>query len=263
MENFDVCQSTRATFFKDALGVLMGEKALAICGDFVGAAESSDLLKQFEHHPDRRLRLGDAHGHYLGTFHWQKSPEEYIPEARKFAPIVAEFCPTWKQIVNLLQEELSSEGLSLRPAVWRGQRASTPLVRSWISGNEFALIPHEDASQCADPKQYDFEIQNILSAGRVCSLNLCLSGSNGGELLLWEYIPTEADKSQYGTGLEGGPYPESLVKDRNKLKVPIKRGDLYIFNGRYIHAVTAGSGTRATISTLIGIASKRECVMWT
>ena len=259
---FETIESTPESFARDAEDVLIGRHVLSICRGYLQANTAGLLTERFESHPDSRHRAGDAQGEYLGVFHWQKSPREYVEEVAKYSLAAARFSSDWNSIIAKLGRQLNQSNVITRPAIWNDVSASTPITRSWFRGSEFALIPHEDASQCKDPQQAGFEVQEIATSSRVCSLNLCIATDGGGDLVLWNYIPNDDDKLRYGTGTEGGPYPQLMVSHAEKLTVPIGIGDLYIFNGHYTHAVRATLGKRITISSLIGLLPTKECVLW-
>jgi hypothetical protein len=209
------------------------------------------------------MREGDARGMYLGTYHWRKQKHAYLSECEAFRQALSDFRLEWDVVTAPIQQTIVSVGGRLRPATWDGVESAVPLVRSWQSTDSFALIPHEDASQCSDPGQLGFEAQQVLPERPVCSLNLCIDNQGGGELVLWDHIPTQREKESFGTQLEGGPYPIDLVSGADSVRLSVEPGDLYIFNGEHIHAVTASVSARATVSCLLGRLPTGDVVMWT
>lgn len=263
MTAFTFIDATPESFFSAAEAVIGGQYVGAICRGYVSGSACDLLLERFNRHPELRTRLGDARGKYLGTFHWGKAKTEYLRECEKFRSIVNPFSSEWASAVSQLGTTLEASGTLLRPAVWDGLQVATPLIRSWEGTAGYALIPHEDLSQCTDPIQAGFEIQSAAKSNQVCSLNLCIANSYGGDLQLWNHIPTEIEKGRYGTAVEGGPYPLELVEAADTLVIRIEVGDLYIFNGAHVHAVTASESSRSTISCLLGRVSTREAIIWT
>jgi len=263
MVPFKFVETLPDSFFDAATAVIDGRSLGVICRSYVPDEVSGEILRRFLRHPQLRRRMGDAEGAYLGTFHWRKPKSEYLAECRTLASAVESFSPEWNDAIGRLNDTLATTETTVRPATWERVRVATPLVRSWEGDDDFALVPHEDASQCTDPIQAGFEAQEVARKHRVCSLNLCIANSSGGELQLWNHVPTPAEKLELGTSIEGGPYPTEFVKQMETTVVPVHPGDLYIFNGSYLHAVRAAASDRATISCLLGRLSASEVVTWT
>jgi hypothetical protein len=133
-------------------------------------------------------------------------------------------------------------------------------VRLWQGKGEFSLVPHEDSSQCFTPFQKGFEIQRGFEL--LASMNLCIRNDGGGDLIVWDLRPDESIKTNSHVGWQGGPYPRELVSGFQCLDIKICAGDLYFFDGSYIHAVGETTGERATVSTLIGDLGD-DIICWT
>lgn len=249
------------------LKVLRGEIACVLFRghDSTGAAET--LLRRFLQHPRTRVRTGDATGYYLGAFHWGKTREEYFRESEGAYDAAQELLISggssgWSRFEECLRSALAEEGTILRRAAWNGAPVVSPIIRAWMGTGQFSLVPHEDLAQCSDPRQEDFEIQKMRSRV-VCSANFCIGNENGGELVMWDWSPSDEDRSLYDTKYTGGPYSLDCLGAYQKLVIPVRPGDLYIFNGGFVHAVAATGGERATVSSLLGYVDDKEVVMWT
>jgi hypothetical protein len=260
---FNFVEINRNDFFEVAAAVNSGELVGAICRNFLHRERCEEVFETFTSHPEVRTRHGDAYGSYLGTFHWGKRRDDYIAECRRFSPILADISSCWNEIIKHLNTSLGMHGRTLRHATWSGDKVAAPLIRRWKGEGLYSLVPHEDLSQCSDPLQAGFEIQAVARQGCICSLNLCIANAEGGQLLIWNYVPTIEDKKKYNTLPEGGPYPADALLDKAVLEIPIRTGDLYIFNGAYIHAVGPTASARATISCLLGNVDDHQTVMWT
>lgn len=251
-----------------ATSVLRGELACVVFRGHCPADECRSWLSEFVDHPLTRARTGDAIGRYLGTYHWGKRQDEYLEECRTMGPAVDEFLEaigpenSWRRFERSLGDHLEAESVMLRPANWAGVKSATPLIRAWYGQGSFSLIPHEDMAQCSDPAQSGFEIQDTL-AHSVCSVNMCIGNEGGGQLILWDRIPSDNDRRALGTEFTGGPYPTGFVAGVSRIELDVREGDLYIFNGSLVHAVASTVGQRATVSCLIGFRSQEEVVMWT
>jgi len=81
--------------------------------------------------------------------------------------------------------------------------------------------------------------------------------------MLWNRVPSAEERRNLGTEFTGGPYPLEFLGDCGHMKLSVREGDLYIFNGSLVHAVGATHGQRATVSCLIGFRDERNIVMWT
>lgn len=261
--SFDLLLSSLDEFASRSADVLAGRLVGTVCKGYVSHEICAELFDRFRTHPDIRTRQGDAYGKYLGTFHWRKEKSDYLDECQSYGSAVAGFSPEWDRCLEVLRRTISADGKHLRRAIWDNVQSAVPIVRSWRSVDAYALIPHEDASQCADPIQVGFEIQDIAPRHPICSLNLCIENAGGGELVIWNRIPTEPEKVAFGTERDGGPYPLSYVNNSAFVKLAVERGDLYMFNGQYIHAVTSSVSARATISCLLGRVPSGDVVMWT
>jgi hypothetical protein len=67
----------------------------------------------------------------------------------------------------------------------------------------------------------------------------------------------------------GIPYPVPLIERFGSIDVTIRPGDLYVFDGRFLHAVTGldgvggATGQRATIAFLMAHLGADETIGWT
>jgi hypothetical protein len=247
--------------------VLTGGILCAMFRDFASPIRSRQLVDQFLNNPFTRLRDGDATGHYLGAFHWGKDVASYKSDCETvrqalqdaFEPIETD---PWKDFLVHLQAALLTRGRILRHARCGDCIVTSPLIRSWSREGDFSLVPHEDLAQCSDPKQVGFEIQRVANYV-VCSANMCIANEHGGNLVFWNFVPTQPDRAQYGTLYTGGPYPIEELNKCQRLTLAVRPGDLYLFNGSFVHAVTAANGERVTVSSLLGFVDDTTAVMWT
>ncbi|MEV0901443.1 hypothetical protein [Actinoplanes sp. NPDC049802] len=248
-------------------GVLKGELTCVVVRQFATTQECQELLFAFRSSTSRRQRAGDATGEYVGSFHWGKDLDDYFDDCdaiRAGLELTLGRASTspWHRFEQQLVGEMAVRDVEVGRAVHNGRRACAPIIRSWNGVGRFALIPHEDIAQCSDPRQAGFEIQSV-EPSAVGSINLCLANGDGGRLLLWQHFPTEKERERFGTTYTGGPYPAEYVQEFPSLELDVKPGDLYVFNGSMIHAVTGVSGERVTISSLIGYVSPSKVAMWT
>ncbi len=164
-----------------------------------------------------------------------------------------------------LADELAPEGGGRALARHRGRAASRGLLRSWHGDGRYALDPHEDRSQCTEPRQADFEIQRVVD-DEVCALNICLENGDGGRLLVWNIQPDDASKRRLGLHHTGSPYPPRTLEGIECRRIDVHPGDVYIFNGSHVHAVepNADPGSRRTsLAGIFGFIDDRTVVSWT
>lgn len=247
--------------------VLTGSTSIALIRSFVSQEVCRQLRDRFTNSTARRSRGGDISGEYIGTYHWGKPLADYFSDCAMVTPALTQILDrgvgdVWETFRAALGRYLHSTGRKLRPAEWMGNVASVPLLRSWVGDETYGLVPHEDRAQCSDPRQEGFEIQTA-SRTVVGSVNICLANKPGsGKLILWNKLPTDADRTTYGTTYSGGPYPDSYLADSAQIILPVNEGDLYIFNGALLHAVSPIHGYRLTASCLIAQLPTTDVVMW-
>lgn len=249
------------------ISVLEGDLALAVYPGFASIEDCETIMRQFLAEPQTRKRTGDATGYYLGAFHWGKDLGQYTYDCQRVSASIAGVLDSarnnpWKTFVSTLEAHLRKDHVILRPAQISGIDVATPIVRSWTGQGAYSLVPHEDEAQCSDPNQAGFEIQKV-PAYNVCSVNLCIGNDGGGDLVMWNYEPSTADRESYGTSVTGGPYPAEILQNYSRIQIRVGQGDLYIFNGALVHAVSPTIGNRATISSLMGFADDENVILWT
>jgi hypothetical protein len=245
--------------------VLRGEYLGVIYRDVIDSKITGSLLQAFWRNPATRRR-SDAPSYFLGTYHFNKSAETYLAESAAVTPDVecltqAEGSP-WLWFHDAVGDRLRRAGAGLRIAEMNGRKACPALIRSWDAEGDFALYAHEDTSQCGDPRQAGFEIQQAVDY-EVCAVNMCLANGTGGRLVIWNVRPDEATRERLGIRYTGFSYPPSELIGIKELRLDVRAGDIYVFNGAYVHAVEANSGVRASLSFFIGMLDERTVVTWT
>lgn len=248
------------------LQVLRGELAGVVFRGFASSEGAAQILRQFHASPDAVARTDDAAGVYLGAYHYHKTTSDYLRDAEQLSNtldgVLMSDASPWRAFREQLGAALDDNGIEFRTARSGDKSACIGAVRSWAGKGTFALVPHEDGSQCRHPGQVDFEIQQALNH-QICATNLCLENEGAGRLFYWNVKPDDASKRALGTYLDGGPYPADLLDGYDMIKLPVNTGDLYIFNGGHIHAVEHATGARSTASCILGFVDKKTVVSWT
>jgi hypothetical protein len=247
------------------IDVLRGKYLGIIYRNAIDSTASNSLLQAFWRNPATKRRT-DAPSYFLGTYHFDKSAETYLTETAAVTSSVESLThmegSPWVWFRDIVGDRLRGEGAELRTAEMNGMKACPALIRSWDAEGAFALYPHEDMSQCSDPRQTGFEIQRVTKYD-VCAVNMCLANGAGGRLVIWNVRPDDATRERLGVKYTGFSYPPSELTGFKELYLSVRAGDIYVFNGAYVHAVEANQGVRANLSFFMGILDEGTVVTWT
>jgi hypothetical protein len=253
----------------DLVDVLRGRLAGVIFRGVVSPETCGQLTARFWDSPARKRRGVEAPGFYLGTYHYHKPTRQYLDESEEVAAALASVLDVPNEPVGLVRAALSSalgrEDMTLRLAQHEGRQACQALLRSWHGAGTFALAPHEDRSQCTEPKQADFEIQRAADH-QVMALNVCIENGGGGRLAMWNIQPDEECRRRLGVHYTGSPYPIETLEGIEMMWVDIRPGDVYLFNGGLVHAVEPNSNPaerRTTLACLFSFIDEHTVVSWT
>jgi hypothetical protein len=245
--------------------VLQGRRFGVIFRGVIPVATQRAMTARFWASPALRHRTGEP-SHFVGAYHWNKDVATYLAESAEAAGAVMDVVDVadspWHVFRARLAEELAAHGASLRLAAMNGAQACPALIRAWNKEGAFALEPHEDAAQCRDPRQAGFEVQQVTDY-EVCAANMCIEHEEGGRLVVWNIQPDDRTRRRLGLEHTGFSYPAELLSEFDEIRVDIRPGDIYVFNGRHVHAVDAARGNRTAISFLIGFTDDRTVVTWT
>ncbi|MCV6546996.1 MAG: hypothetical protein OIF56_06900 [Cohaesibacter sp.] len=255
---------------QDIVSVLDGNTLGVIVRDFVSEQDCKTILKNFDQFESTYVRGSDAPAVYAGIYHYGKDLEDYFHQSQSANAHLGQLFENATNPIetfsNQLAQSLGQTGRSYRPAQWKDQQACHFVMRSWKDCGEFSLRPHDDEAQCKDPKQQGFEIQDAAQNNALGAVNICLANGQGGALRIWNVLPD--DKARHDLGLEvtGSPYPETLLNAYSYLDIEIRPGDLYVFDGRYVHAVTqlhdGAKQIRATLAFLLCHKGEHETIQW-
>lgn len=250
---------------KLVLDVLHGRSLGVIFRDVIPADAQKESAERFWSSPARRHREGEP-SHIIGSYHWNKSTETYLAETAAIADAVRDVLDVpdspWHFFRSELGAELAREGAQLRIAEHAGAQACPALIRAWDKEGSFALEPHEDEAQCRDPRQAGFEIQHAPDY-EVCAVNMCVEQGEGGRLVIWNIRPDAATRQLLGIEHTGFSYPGESLTEFGELRIDVRQGDLYVFNGAFVHAVDTTTGNRTIVSFLMGFIDDRTVVSWT
>ncbi|GAC1445568.1 MAG: hypothetical protein NVSMB52_07120 [Chloroflexota bacterium] len=251
------------------LDVLHGKVAGVVFRKMVQSDTCARVAEAFWNSPDRRLRGKDVPGSYIGAFHYLKTTQHYLDDSAEASPALLEIVKgrdnPLQQFWYGLTEALKVDDAMYRLAEHHGRKACPGVIRSWHGEGAYALLPHEDLSQCCDPKQADFEVQSVTNH-EVAALNMCLENGSGGRLAIWNIKPDEATRRRLNTYYTGIPYPLETLQQSELLWIDLNPGDVYVFNGSLVHAVESSlepNSRRTTLSAIFGFVDDRTVVSWT
>jgi hypothetical protein len=251
------------------LDVLHGRAALVMFRGMVPRRVCENIAGRFWNSPDRMTRGSEAPGFYLGAYSWNKPTAQYFQESARVNPVMRELLDVpgdpMKEFYAGLGGVLAREGAKVRPGEYQGGSAAIALLRSWHGVGEFALAPHDDDSQCADPQMADFERRHVVDHS-VAALNICLENDNaGGRLVYWNIQPDEESKRRLDIEFTGSPYPLDSLDGIESQWIEVNTGDVYVFNGAHVHAVEPNSDatqTRTTLAAMMGFIDDQTVVTW-
>jgi len=245
--------------------VLRGRQLGVIFRGVIPPAVCAEMTSRFWNSTALARRTGEP-SHHVGSYHWNKPIDTYLAESSKVTDDVMDLLDVvdspWHWFRARMNARLELDGALLRLAEMGGMTACPALVRAWNKAGEFALEPHEDEAQCRDPRQAGFEAQQVLGY-EVCATNMCIEHEGGGRLVLWNVRPDDESRRRFGIEYSGFSYPPETMNGHQRLAVDIHPGDVYVFNGRHVHAVDATRGNRTAVSFLLGFIDEQTVVTWT
>ncbi|WP_137700453.1 hypothetical protein [Marimonas lutisalis] len=160
-----------------------------------------------------------------------------------------------------LERAFAARGKTYRQARHLGGTGNFATTRKWLDNGEMALHPHEDSAQVAQAAQDGFEI----GAGRhTIAANLCIADdAEGSATVLWNHCPDDAVRRHMGLENTGYPYPIDYADRFEKIRVKIRRGDLYFMNASFLHGVeTSPTNYRITAGRFITCV-EHKVLSWT
>jgi len=251
--------------------VLRGKVFGVVFRGVIDAEASRELLRRFWESPARTGRSGEvceSQGSYVGAYHFHKPTQQYLDEAEEIRSYLDSVLDVPGEPTRWFREQLGArlaqEGVTLRVSQKDGREGCPVLIRHWNAAGEYALQPHDDASQCRHPAQTDFEIQRTLGY-TVAAVNMCLENGKGGHLVCWNVVPDDPSKERLGLYYSGSPYPTDVLEGYETIRLEVRPGDTYAFNGAHVHGVEAsvGEGKRTTMAWNFGFCDDRTVVSWT
>ncbi|AUX48389.1 uncharacterized protein SOCE26_099230 [Sorangium cellulosum] len=161
-----------------------------------------------------------------------------------------------------IRAALEKVGVVFRVARFEDRQAFYSIVRGWgeagLDGDGLAARIHEDRDQILHPLQDGFEVQATYPNPQV-SMNCCYGNTEqGGELTLYNMIPSRDDFALEEVEAFGYGFPRSFVEGVPSLSIRPETGDMFVLRSDLLHSVAGprGDGYRMTAATLIAIKSE-------
>lgn len=201
-------------------------------------------------------RIGMA---FFESIHNPEKRYSYYKNANKWNNDLFDACYPYVSPISKLLNDLKRSWGKANVAQHNFTNMFAGLARVFEEGS--SAEPHQDIFLRDAPDIFDkFKIKEQLS------FNIYLSvPESGGELEIWNWKATDEEFHKYKNLNPDLAYG----MDRSKIPEPDivykpKKGDILIFNSRYVHAVAPSYGSqRLTISSFIGY--KQDCeelVLW-
>ncbi|MDU8926953.1 hypothetical protein RXV86_06115 [Alisedimentitalea sp. MJ-SS2] len=178
----------------------------------------------------------------IGSTQFQRNGEEYVRETVKHMEHVIDLYSVLaaKTVQNLffddaLERAFLKRGKLYRQARHLGGQGNFATTRKWLDNGAMTLHPHDDSAQVAQAAEDGFEI----GAGKhTVAVNLCIADdAEGSATVMWNHRPDDAVRAKLGLEKTGYPYPIDYADQFEKVRVKIRRGDLYFMNASYLHGV--------------------------
>ncbi|MFE7116846.1 hypothetical protein ACFU99_15665 [Streptomyces sp. NPDC057654] len=216
----------------------------------------------------RRVQSSGAADHWCGN-HLFSAPslDWYLDEADRARTDLETLCAgpgrTPLTLLDEYRDHLADRGVRLRLAEYRGRRAAPFRLRSLGQNDTPVLAPHDDAESIRRARHIDgCEVQRV---SRLCNALMCVENDSGGELLYWNISPDRESRAALGMSTDSYGYPIESLSGVEQLTVPIRAGDVYIFDTANVHAVAPcdrAGGHRTTINFLMGRLDDDTTVYW-
>ncbi|MDQ2088634.1 hypothetical protein [Marimonas arenosa] len=185
---------------------------------------------------------GVVRNQQVGSTQFQRNGEDYVRETVKHLDHVIDLFSVLDAttVGNLFLDDDLERAFLKRGKVYRqarhlGGTGNFATTRKWLDNGAMTLHPHEDTAQIAQGAEDGFEIGG---GPHTIAANLCIADdAEGSATVLWNHCPDDTVRKEMGLEMTGYPYPIDYADRFQKLRVKIRRGDLYFMNASYLHGV--------------------------
>lgn len=199
--------------------------------------------------------------------------EQYLKNSAERNPHLPTLFDGCENVMDALIKKLTlhfaEKGITFRRAQYPGGEITPYNAHNWIRNERsktdgLAIFVHDDLSLAMDKRFDDFEIKNVKSAFAV---NVCLENSDpsDGKLAFWNILPNVDDIKRKAKLFEYNPYKNVDMNRFQRRDFEIRTGDLYVFNGQFLHSVTdhkVDGENRLGISFFGGYLDDKTVIYW-
>lgn len=260
-------QKTSYAVIGSAVNLLMNNQAdVLIIRNAVKSEDCNMIANNFYHSSAVLPRTDNVPGIMVGVSHYFKEPSDYYQHCEQTYPDVCGLFENIKNPILALYKGIEEAcRATVRPAHFQQKKALFTRGIQWPAkdNQEYMLQPHDDVCQVFCDRNKDWEVNEIQE---LFAVNFyAKSARNEGKLRIFDFYPDDCFLKENPALIGNGyPYPKQILNDADYEDVSVGMGDIVILNGKFVHAVTAGTGNRLVLNSFIG--SKKdnnEIIYWT
>lgn len=250
------------------LDVLEGRASVYWAKRVMAPSDCERVVQRFRESPNRITyavrpviyTIGVPGGGSLFTVKDLRTYLRNAAETQRMTRALFDGMPNYIQrTLEQIQGEFARMGIVYRLARYENFKAFYSILRGWgeagVGRDGLAARIHEDREQILHPLQDGFEVQQTY-ANPQASLNCCYgSTERGGELTVYNAIPSREDFALEEVKEFGYGFPQSLVQGVPSVSIRPEAGDMFVLRSDLLHAVGAsyGNGYRLTAATLTAL----------
>lgn len=236
--------------------------------------KSRNLIRNNFLNSPYKYKRSDLDDHeYIGAYLARISLDTYFANTKKRNPHLSSiFHGTVNEmdlILERLRKHFASQGIVFRKAQYKDKEVAPYNLHNWIRNErsqkrQLSLVVHDDLSLAMDKRFESFEISQVKSTFAV-NLSVENTNPNGGKLVFWNILPSIKEIKNNATIFEYGPYDSVDLSQFDYREVAINSGDLYVFNGQFLHAVTDlknNNDMRLGFSLFCGYLDDKTIIYW-
>lgn len=252
---------------------IKAERALGFkVANFLTQDQRDTIQSNFFSSPHLYLRADLDNHEYVGAYMARQPLMKFLENSAAMNPHLESMFKGTQNVMKSLIDKLtlmfSWKGITFRRAEYEGKEIAPWVIHNWSRNknreNGQVIYPHDDLSLAVNPLLDGFEIQNVYSS---FAINLCVENTDpsGGKLCFWNALPDVDEIKRNAKLFEYSPYDKVDLKQYDYREVKINSGDLYIFNGQFLHAVTdlrKNDDNRLGITMFCGYIDEKTIIYW-
>ena len=261
-------QNTDYTVIGSAVNLMLNKQLdVLIVRNAVKAEDCNAIADNFYHSSSALPRADNVPGIMLGVSHYFKTPADYYHPCEK---TLNDICALFNHLENPILALYEGIGKAchqnIRAAIYNQKSALFTRGIQWTSSkqnNGYMLQPHDDVCQVFCERNHDWEIQDL---GELLAVNFyAKTTAKEGKLRIFDFYPSDTFLKNHPELIGNGyPYSDAVLADASYDDIAVNAGDILILNGKFVHAVTAGEGSRLVLNSFIGkkINNSGEIIYW-